>query len=845
VYFAAFVGWWMEAQAALIRPCVSIGHLLLVGSANVASPYFSIPELLSNLRTTWRSLPKSLVKRHRRHTLSNQSRQPSGQTKPARIVYHEVHTRTYCHLLEPPMSTLLSAASMCVIFAAAVPQRVDQGSDSARVARLAAVGRLWATVNVFHPYVASRPIDWDSALIRAIPRVNAASGAAAFRQAVEAMLATLRDPATRVAGPPPASATQAPEWTGSWLPDSTWLIQLQSPATLEGLASLSSMQDTLNMARGAIFDLRLQHQPSDASALPFILEYSGILRRFLRDTLLAPSTRGRMYAGLPPPPGEFSSGGYFDAWYTIRGARVVPADTGAGLPLAFIVNHHTRLPSQATALLATGKASLIAVGPLSDAVAAETIPVRLTDGLTAQVRITEIVWPDGTLGWSADTVLSDKSADSIAVAVAAQRLHRSGSPRSGVFKGAGATRAERIYAESTYPSLELRLLGAFRMWSVVRWFNPYRHLMHEDWDQVLLRFIPRLEAAADSVGYALTIAEMWTQIHDSHGFVRSDVVRAWVGLGFPPVDVRMIQGAPTVTGFVNASAAKAAGIAIGDVIITVDGEVAKNRLDRLRPVTPGGTPQALSRDVAYRLLRGPDSSVAVVQVRGADGRVRSLNFRRSRDFIPTAERTEPILRLLPGNIGYVDLDRLEPGMVDSMFTMFRSTQAIIFDMRGYPRGTAWVIGPRLTSRRGVAAARFERPTPMGRDTTEVTTTSFLQRLPESTGAVYHGVTVMLIDERTQSQAEHTGLFFKAANGTVLIGSPSAGANGDETRFAVPGRIMLSISGQAVRYPDGRELQGVGLLPDVTVHPTLRGIRAGQDEVLQRALSWCQAHPRTK
>ena len=45
---------------------------------------------------------------------------------------------------------------------------------------------------------------------------------------------------------------------------------------------------------------------------------------------------------------------------------------------------------------------------------------------------------------------------------------------------------------------------------------------------------------------------------------------------------------------------------------------------------------------------------------------------------------------------------------------------------------------------------------------------------------------MLTDERTQSQAEHTGLFFKAANGTRFIGSHTTGANGDVTNFFMPG-----------------------------------------------------------
>ena len=44
---------------------------------------------------------------------------------------------------------------------------------------------------------------------------------------------------------------------------------------------------------------------------------------------------------------------------------------------------------------------------------------------------------------------------------------------------------------------------------------------------------------------------------------------------------------------------------------------------------------------------------------------------------------------------------------------------------------------------------------------------------------------MLVDERTISQAEHTGLFFEAANGTTFIGSQTMGANGDVTIVALP------------------------------------------------------------
>ena len=96
---------------------------------------------------------------------------------------------------------------------------------------------------------------------------------------------------------------------------------------------------------------------------------------------------------------------------------------------------------------------------------------------------------------------------------------------------------------------------------------------------------------------------------------------------------------------------------------------------------------------------------------------------------------------------------------------------------------------------------------------------------------------MLIDESTMSQAEHTGLFFEAANKTEFIGSPSAGANGDVSSFTVPGGMIISFSGHDVRHANGGQLQRLGLQPAITVEPTVNGIRAGRDEVLERALEY--------
>jgi C-terminal processing protease CtpA/Prc len=202
------------------------------------------------------------------------------------------------------------------------------------------------------------------------------------------------------------------------------------------------------------------------------------------------------------------------------------------------------------------------------------------------------------------------------------------------------------------------------------------------------------------------------------------------------------------------------------------------------------------------------------------------------------ETGEPY-RIIEGTVGYVDLTRLNVPQVDAMFDALKGTTAIVFDMRGYPRGTAWSIAPRINTKGAKTGAVFRRAMVSGLASFEESSSGFYfeQPLPTSEKPQYTGRTVMLIDDRAISQAEHTGLFFEAASGTTFVGTSTAGANGDVTGFFVPGGFRVSFTGHDVRHADGRQLQRLGLQPHVLVAPTIAGIRSGRDEVLERALAY--------
>ena len=51
-----------------------------------------------------------------------------------------------------------------------------------------------------------------------------------------------------------------------------------------------------------------------------------------------------------------------------------------------------------------------------------------------------------------------------------------------------------------------------------------------------------------------------------------------------------------------------------------------------------------------------------------------------------------------------------------------------------------------------------------------------------------------------------------------------------------------ISGIGVYYLDGTETQRVGIIPDIALRPTIKGIRQGKDELLEKAQEWINSSP---
>jgi C-terminal processing protease CtpA/Prc len=700
----------------------------------------------------------------------------------------------------------------------------EPAPQTREVERLAALGRLWGTVRYLHPHLTRASVDWDRALVDAIPAVRTADTSEQYAAAVDRMLAVLGDADTRVRRVAPAAPLPATNAAISRV-GNVLVASLRSLRRDEERAALSK---ELAAARAVVLDLRV--------GSPFESEYVeqalGAVQELLPSRAAPPLPLRRLqYLGYTF---DFSS-----AQFAIQNRPGLAARKGAlNRRVILLVNGAGELPDPLPSLIADGQAQLVVDGDACGATL-DSMPVPLGETLEACVRIEEIA--DGR---TLDATRVPAAKQGNAALTRALELAQTPAPRPRRVTAVpgGTMQAERPYREMKRPSVEYRLLALFRYWNVVRWFDPHTDKFDHPWDEQLVRFIPKMIAAESERDYVFALAELATYTDDSHAFVQSPLVWELKGNAAPPVVTALVEGQLAIFACLDASACKKAGVTPGDVVVSVDGKPAQERFRVLRAIATGSNAEHRDYLAALHLLWGPEKSTARIELRDGAGRLKNVALERSgANQDRTADLAHPgeVYRVLPGNIGYIDLERLQLEQIEPALAKIRDTAVTILDLRGYPHGRIWDLVGRLNARRASIGAIVRQPTlglaSEGDPLVASPRFEFAQRVPPSKGAIYAGKTIMLVDTRTQSQAEHLAVHLEAASGTTFVGSRTSGADGMMIFFQLPGGVVTGVTGTETRHADGRPIQRVGIVPTIEARPTLSGLRAGRDEVLERAV----------
>jgi C-terminal processing protease CtpA/Prc len=587
--------------------------------------------------------------------------------------------------------SLLLLALVCAQAALATP---PDESNASRIARLAGLCRLWGAIKYFHPDLATKDIDWDAALVKTIPKVSAAKSPEDYRRTVEYLLGFLGDPATRIADEQePAEAAvnsgSRPQPYVSKTDDNIAVVTATDYSQFSGATKMEEFRKAFaeaGKARCIVFDLR-RLAGGDPDNYFFLITFTRTFPALLEKDLQLGSQRHRMYSGYPTQTAG-ASGDYYSAFVVLDGGIMrASGGEGAARPMWVIINQKTLGLNEVLAgLQSAGLATVVCEGVEGAASADEDFSegyrLSLPDGLAVDIRTTEFLNPDGSVGFRPDRIVPDDGSDApLRAALAMVREGAKSEPHASKGVPNSVRKLENPYSDMTNPTLEYRLLALFRFWNVIEYFYPCKHLLDKPWETVLSDMIPDFEAAADAQQYHLTVARLAGRIQDTHGFVGSRVLTEYFGAWRPPLEVKSIQGKTVITHIFTDNGEKPpADIRVGDIVLAVDGEEIGARRERIGQYISHSTPQALTWRVDSNVLGGSKDSPIKLKLQTASGKITEATLTRN-STQRKALREGPVYEVLPSGFGYIDLERLTTAEVDKAFEVVKDMPAVSLGRR--------------------------------------------------------------------------------------------------------------------------------------------------------------------
>jgi len=391
------------------------------------------------------------------------------------------------------------------------------------------------------------------------------------------------------------------------------------------------------------------------------------------------------------------------------------------------------------------------------------------------------------------------------------------------------------YANLTLPDAGFQLLGLYRFWNIIEYWSPYRDLTAEDWNGVLGEFIPRIAAAKNSESYRQEVLALIAKARDGHANLWSALdARPPVGKCQLRVNVRFVDQLPIISEFPLGDSRSSTELRIGDVITELDGVSVGKLVESWKPYYAASNDTARLRDIGRSITRGQcgESNITIRREnRELELKINRVSPGGADSSVITHDLPGPAFRLLSKDVAYLKLSSVQSTDAASYVQQASGTKGLIIDIRNYPSDfMVFALGSLLVNSE-TAFARFTEGDLANPGAFHWTTpVSLSPQQPH-----YPGKIVILVDENSMSQAEYTAMAFRAARGAIVVGSTTAGADGNVSPFALPGGLRTMISGIGVFYPDKTPTQRIGILPNVKVAPTIVGIRAGRDEVLEEAL----------
>lgn len=394
-----------------------------------------------------------------------------------------------------------------------------------------------------------------------------------------------------------------------------------------------------------------------------------------------------------------------------------------------------------------------------------------------------------------------------------------------------------------------------------------------DWASVRTRYQPRVATVGSNAAFHQLLQQMLNELHQSHfmvvpresipkirvsptaddedpltdeddagieddpldsiGYKLTD--RLLTGIG---IDLRVLAGSAVVTRVESGSSAARAGIRPGYVIKNVGNRSMDQLIAEFETHPLWGS--IIRAELPILLVAGFINGEATSSVRLGylDGRnrLRRISIKRERlkgemslaiGNLPSMY-TEFEAKRLPGGIGYLRFNAFVPPLMEKLCAALRTMKdapGIILDLRGNQGGLLGMVG-------GLSGLLETSPTFLG---TMKTRGASIPLTVSPQASPYAGPLVILVDGSTQSAGEMFASGFKESDRAVLVGERTAGNTLPSAIKKLPTGAIFQYGFANYETRSGQRLEGLGVLPNITVSLNRRNLLRGNDPQLNAAV----------
>jgi C-terminal processing protease CtpA/Prc len=395
---------------------------------------------------------------------------------------------------------------------------------------------------------------------------------------------------------------------------------------------------------------------------------------------------------------------------------------------------------------------------------------------------------------------------------------------------------EKPYADSIFPSKNMRLLCLFRYWNIINYFYPYHEINDYSWGMVLKEYIPKFLNIEDTLDYHLKVLELTSELNDGHIWTESFPINFHFGIYSLPYKAVYVENTPVISEYFPDSLGKLYDVQIGDEIIEINNLPVKEIINKRQKYYSFSNTNQFYRRITEELLITPTlDSVKILLSRGESALEVFIKPYPLYDLYDLYENDLQDLipcRIINDTIGYIDLEHLKINDVDKVMHKYLRLPKLIIDLRNYPKGVLYKISEYLNPKPTIFAKIFVPYVNMPGQFVWSKSLITGKNNPD----YYKGKVVLLVNERTQSHAEFTAMCLQSAPNVITIGSTTAGTDGNISFVNLPGDIVTYFTSIGIVYPDSIYTQRVGIKIDTIIFPQIKDIKNQYDRLIESAIN---------